>query len=292
MRLWRVALVLNVAVACALAGTVATTVSAAAHDDEDDRPYLALGDSVSFGFIAQAGFEYVNADNFVGYPAYTAPALRLNPVEASCPGETTGSFLASRADDNGCRAYRAQAPLHVPYGSTQMAFATAFLRSHRDTRLVTITLGANDLILLDSGCAGDPACVAAGLPQALALIRANMDTILSRLRSAGFRRTIVVANYYSPDYNDPVRTGAIQLLNQALTAAAEAHGAAIADAFTAFRTAAATVFAGGSPCRAGLLNALPAVQFQCDIHPSQSGQRLIAQAVRGAVRREMRNLEE
>jgi hypothetical protein len=66
----------------------------------------------------------------------------------------------------------------------------------------------------------------------------------------------------------------------------------IADTFTAFRTASANVFAAGSPCRAGLLNALPAVQSQCDVHPSQSGQRLIAHAVRNAFRKETRNLEE
>ena len=28
--------------------------------DDAARPYLALGDSVSFGFITNAGFEYVN----------------------------------------------------------------------------------------------------------------------------------------------------------------------------------------------------------------------------------------
>jgi hypothetical protein len=98
----------SAALAMSLAGTVATTVSAAAHDADDDRPYLALGDSVSFGFIAQAGFEYVNADNFVGYPAYAGRTLELDPVEASCPGETTGSFLSSRAADNGCRPIAAR----------------------------------------------------------------------------------------------------------------------------------------------------------------------------------------
>ena len=289
MILLRFAFGLSAALAMCIVGTAATTLSAAAHDDAEDRPYLALGDSVSFGYITQAGFEYINADNFVGYPAYTGQALRFNPVDASCPGETTGSFLSSSAVDNGCRGYRARAPLHVPYASTQLAFTTAFLRAHRETRLVTIILGANDLLLLENSCAGNPDCVAAGLPQALALISMNMETILSRLRATGFHGAIVVANYYSPDYNDLARTGIIQLLNQALRTAAEAQGAVVADAFTAFQTAAANAFAGGSPCRAGLLNALPANQFLCDIHPSQSGQRLIAQIVRAAFRKEMRN---
>ena len=34
-----------------------------------DRQYLALGDSVVFGFITQAGFEYINPANFVAASA-------------------------------------------------------------------------------------------------------------------------------------------------------------------------------------------------------------------------------
>lgn len=47
--------------------TFASTTSYAA---EEGPAYLALGDSVAFGYIAQAGFEYLNADNFIGYPAF------------------------------------------------------------------------------------------------------------------------------------------------------------------------------------------------------------------------------
>ena len=47
----------------------------------------------------------------------------------------------------------------------------------------------------------------------------------------------------------------------------------------AFQIAASNPFAGGATCKAGLLNALPENQFACDIHPSQSGQKLIARVV-------------
>jgi lysophospholipase L1-like esterase len=271
-------------------GTATATLSAATRgDDEEDGLYLALGDSVSFGYITQAGFEYINADNFVGYPAYIGHALRLNPAVASCPGETTGSFLSSSAADTGCRAYRTHAPLHVMYASTQLQYATSFLRAHRETRLVTITLGANDLFRLEASCRGDLDCVVAQLPAALANISMNMETILSSLRATGFERAIVVANYYSLDYNDVRRTGITQLLNQALSAAAAAQGAVVADTFSAFRAAVSGPFAAGSSCRAGLLNALPANQFLCDIHPSQSGHRLIAATVERAARKGMQN---
>jgi lysophospholipase L1-like esterase len=278
MKSSRLALGLSAAL---LIGTLAATTTqlTAARDDDEGRLYLALGDSGPFGYITQAGFEYANPQNFVGYPAYVAQALRLDPVNASCPGETTGSFLSSTAADNGCRAFRARAPLHVQYTGTQLAFATAFLTGHRNTRLVTLTLGANDLFLLEAGCRGDVTCVLAALPQALGTITFNVETILAGLRATGFDGPILVSNYYATDYTDLTRTGVTAALNQALATAAAAQGALVGDTFTAFRTAASNPFAAGNPCRAGLLNALPANQFLCDIHPSQSGHRLIADTI-------------
>src|SRR5271170_4943141 len=132
--------------------------------DRDARA-LVLGDSVAFAYIASAGHAYINPDNFVGFSNYLDGELQLDVADAGCPGETTGSFLSSTAPDNGCRAYRAAFPLHVAYGSTQAQFATRFLQEHRDVRLVTITLGANDGFLLEDSCATQPnptACIEAG----------------------------------------------------------------------------------------------------------------------------------
>ena len=66
-------------------------------------------------------------------------------------------------------------------------------------------------------------------------------------------------------------------LNQTLAAAAGVHDAVVADAFTAFQQAAAA--AGGKTCFAGLLNGNPANQMTCDVHPSITGQRLLAKTV-------------
>ena len=87
------------------------------------RPYLALGDSITFGFIANAGFAYLNPGNFIGFPDYLSRSLKFEDVNASCPGETTGSFLSQSAPDNGCRFHRSLVPLHVAYTSTQAKFA-------------------------------------------------------------------------------------------------------------------------------------------------------------------------
>lgn len=103
--------------------------------------------------------------------------LRLATTNASCPGEATGGFLSSTGADNGCRAFRQQAPLHVAYGSTQLLFAEGFLGAHLNTRLVTIGLGANDVFLLQQKCANDPnpqQCIGAGLPDVLATIAGNV----------------------------------------------------------------------------------------------------------------------
>jgi lysophospholipase L1-like esterase len=261
---------------------VVVAASAAMPSEPSPRPYLALGDSVVFGFINNAGFEYVNPANFIGFPDYAGRALKATDFDAACPGETTGSFLSASAPDNGCRVFRSQAPLHVPYAGTQSSFALTFLATHRQTRLVTVMLGANDVFLLDMACAGDSTCIAQGLPQVLATISANMATILGQIRGTGYKGVIIVENYYSLDYSDATGTEGTVLLNQAVTAPAAAFGAVVADVFTAFQSAASNPFAAGNTCKAGLLNASTANQFTCDVHPSQSGQQLIAQAVESA----------
>ena len=55
----------------------------------------------------------------------------------------------------------------------------------------------------------------------------------------------------------------------------------VANAFTAFKAAASTRFAGGKTCKAGLLNVDPldATQASSDVHPTQSGHQLLADTV-------------
>jgi len=269
----RIALGLVVAVA-------ATTAWAGPPPASGTDGYLALGDSVVFGFIESDGYAYGNPANFLGYPAYDGPKLNFSVANASCPGETTSGFLSATGADNGCRPYRANFPLHVTYPTTQLDYAVGYLKSHRQTRLVSIGLGANDAFLLQAACNADNACIQAGIQQLLGTIYTNMSTILQNLRATGYGGVLVVVNYYSTDYRDPAQTGFTIAINQTLAAAAAANGAVVADAFTAFQSVAS--FAGGATCMAGLLNADPANQWACDVHPSQSGQQLLAQTVAAA----------
>jgi lysophospholipase L1-like esterase len=251
--------------------------------DESRGTMLSLGDSVVFGYITQDGPAYLNADNFISYPEILGNALRLDAANPSCPGETTAGFLSLTGADNGCRLFRARFPLHESYNSTQLDFALSYLGANkRKTRLVTLSLGANDGFQLIAACGGNPACIQTNLPAALGAVYANLNTILSNLRATGFKGVLMVVNYYSTDYSDAGGTALTAALNQTLAAAAAANGAVVADAFTVFQQAAAV--AGGKTCFAGLLNGNPANQLTCDVHPSITGQRLLAKTVQAAYR--------
>jgi len=275
------------ALAMVMAGA-ATLASATPPSAPGNKPFLALGDSVPFGFITNDGYAYVNSDNFIGYPDWAGGDLRLDTTNAACPGETSVTFVSSTALDPlgpfGCRAFRASFPLHVSYTSseeTQLKFATDFLTAHKQTRLVTIGLGSNDVLALEQSCSGNLACIQAGLPPVLATLKLNMAQILQGLRATGFRGALIVVNYYSLDYSNSDLTALVISLNNTLATVAGENHAVVADAFTAFRNAAySTTFAGGNTCKAGLLNGNPpSGGTLCDVHPSQSGHQLLADTV-------------
>src|SRR5258708_9150152 len=154
--------------AVALLATLATALLAgpalrsALADSNRPQEYLALGASVAFGFNPLV--DPHNADNFIGCPTPVAAALKENLTNASCPGETSSHFIDLTGSDHGCGAFRANYPLHVAYSGTQLAFADSFLTSHLTTQLVSINIGANDLFVLQTTCAGDITCIENGFP--------------------------------------------------------------------------------------------------------------------------------
>src|SRR5258708_15721072 len=136
--------VLAIAVAAALA-LIATPALA------DESPtYLAMGDSVPFGFSPFVSRS--DADGFVGYPEDLASLRDVGVRNAACPGETSGSPISTSAADNGCQLFRSIGDLHVHSKGSQLSYAVAFLRAHRHTSLVTMTIGANDFFLLQKRC--------------------------------------------------------------------------------------------------------------------------------------------
>jgi lysophospholipase L1-like esterase len=282
-RLRQLALVL-----LAVAGLIAVTTPALAVPPGErssygttapGRTYLALGDSVPFGYFGNAGSLYLDPDNFVGYPELVADDLKLRLLNASCPGETTASFIDVDAQSNGCTnsvgsptGYRDAFPLHVDYEGSQLDYALEVLEDAPHVRLVTLQLGANDGFV----CQRIGECsTLAGVQALAARVQANLDLILSTLRDEGdYRGRIVVVTYYALDYADPVGVASVQILNQAIAAAAVANGAVVADGFGAFQARA--LQAGGSSIAAGLVH-------PNDVHPTLEGQRLLATAVEQAV---------
>jgi lysophospholipase L1-like esterase len=253
------------AVAMVAAGTAPAAAGQGAGRAHD---YLALGDSVPFGFNPNADPHH--ADNFVGYPELTAPDLGLALTNATCPGEASGGFISLTGTDNVCRPYRSAFPLHAAYTGSQLDFALSFLSSHPRAKLVSITLGANDLFVCQKttvdGCAAPTELAAA-----LATYRANLTTILARVRQI-YHHELVALTYYSTDYRDAQTTGAIAAVNAVTASVVSRFDGEVADGFTAFAVAAAP--AGGDSCAAGLLIRTSATT--CDIHPSPTGARLLA----------------
>jgi lysophospholipase L1-like esterase len=249
----------------------------------DAGVYLALGDSVPFGFRGGATAEYQDADNFVGYPELVGEELGLEVVNASCPGETTASFLDTKAQSNGCDnsldsgfGYRTAYPLHVLYESvdqSQLDFAVHTLTGNEDVELVTLQIGANDAFICQrttpSRCS-DPADIQAVTQS----VQANLGQILSTLRGeGGYGGQIVVVTYYALDYDDAF-TAATRVLDDGILQVAEANGAAVADGYRAFEPRASQ--SGGDSVAAGLV--LPN-----DVHPTEDGQELLADAVTAVV---------
>ena len=261
-----------------LAGPAVPSALAASNRPQE---YLALGDSVAFGFNPL--LDRSNADNFIGYPTPVDAALKETLTNPSCPGETSSHFISLAGTDNGCGPYRLHFPLHVAYSTSQLAFADSFLQSHPKTLVVSIDIGANDLFVLINGCGGQTSCIQSGLPGMLATLSANLDTIYGHIRNVdGYHHKLVALTYYSLNYSDPVGTNLISQVNQAVAARTLAWKGIVADGFGAF-AAASTAF-GGDTCAAGLRIVVVSSPLTCDIHPSPAGRDLLAQAIVNALR--------
>lgn len=255
--------------------------------------YLALGDSVTFGYeeaqVVPAP-NYQDASSFLAYPQMLGKELHLSVVNAACPGETTSSLIDTTAQSNGCEntpgkgsvGYRTMFPLHVKYTGSQLAFAVSYLKKHHNVRLVSLMIGANDGFV----CQETTPDHCASLPEETALasgIEKNVKTILSAIRNkAKYNGQIAIVNYYALNYADTTATGQSGLLNSSIDAAARPFHVEIADGFGELQAAAA--HSGGNSCTAGLLTQLTGAPTPCGIHPSYAGQSLLAQALAKAIR--------
>jgi lysophospholipase L1-like esterase len=253
--------------------------------------YLALGDSVSFGYMEPTVVpapDFADAASFRGFPEVLGSDLHLKVANAACPGETSSSLLDAGAQSLACEtvaagasgpAYRQAYPLHVRYSGSQMAYANRYLTSHPGTRLVSLMIGANDAFLCQDtttdGCTSE-------LGGVLATITRNVHTILSTIRHRDhYNGQIVIVDYYSLDYGSALASGESRALNSAMAAGAKGMHVRVADAYSAFARAA--LHSGDNTCTAGLLTQLGA-PGTCGVHPSVAGQTLLASTIAGAIK--------
>ena len=248
--------------------------------------YLALGDSIPFGF--DPTITAPATEKYVGYPEIVADVLHLRKskklVNTACPGETSGSFLQLGAPDNGCLGpgpqgqpgFKYSVGLHTSYTESQAAFAIAELSTNKHINLVTLSIGGNDLLLVAQQCAAAPdfaVCVRPKLGPALEQYATNLVEILRAIR-ARYDGSLLLVNVYAPNA-DPLFIEAVTGLNTVMAQIGSGFGATVVDAFQAFQLASALY--GGDPCQAGLLVRLDA--SSCDVHPSATGRDLLAGAV-------------
>jgi lysophospholipase L1-like esterase len=193
--------------------------------------YLSLGTSLAAGVQADplTGISIVTD---VSYPSELAEMLsqdipKLRHLNLGCPGETAETFI-----DGGLCKY--------PQGS-QLDQAVQFLHAHgKFTGLVTIDLGANDILQCVNGLNIDLEC----LGQLLIQLPADLAYILETLQEVAPDVPIVGMNYYNPLlvfwFENPVIAQLTIILqnqiNESLEGVYAAYGVPVADVAGVFKS--------------------------------------------------------
>src|SRR5262245_12965415 len=155
--------------------------------------YLALGDSIAYGFqrpkfdggLPALAFNTGYVDVFAAYLQKIRPSLTV--VNYGCPGETTRSFATSQC------GWPAVGELHNTYVGTQLDAALAFLRSHPgQVSPITLTLWGNDVREFVLDCQGELLCLQRGVSRFIAEFRGRLGAILSELRAAAPSAEIII----------------------------------------------------------------------------------------------------
>jgi lysophospholipase L1-like esterase len=234
-----------------LAGALLVAIGPAAMAHDDDRTehpaaYLALGDSVAAGTQQPAPFT----SN--GYTDHLYEHLRQKYefdtfVNLACPGDDTIEMISGTGGGSPfgslCYGPFAQLP---PGGTSQLDAAVAYLTTNPgEVGLITIAIGANDLLACDTSAPPDElnACVAAQLGQ----IGSNLPVIIGTLQAAAPGVPILGMNYYNPNLafwitgpdGQAFATASLALtdaFNTTLEAVYSAFSVPVADVEEAFRT--------------------------------------------------------
>jgi lysophospholipase L1-like esterase len=244
--------------------------------------YLALGDSLAAGYQPETG-----DDKNGGYVGAVLAGLRsANPgheitaVNLGCSGETTQTLV-----HGGLCTY--------PHGSQlEQALAQLRVKDEPPVEVITIDIGANDVIACISPSGVDGGCAAARITEA----SDSLADMLSQLRTAAPQAKMVVLDYYNPflaawllgsrgEQVAKQSTTSLDSLNSAIAAVAAAHGAEVAKVSGAFSTNDFTVASGGgAPTNVQQVCDLTWMCSRADIHANDAGYKVLADAVLAELR--------
>jgi lysophospholipase L1-like esterase len=268
-----------VAVLVATAAAVLSPIAAAGPDPKLDPPkkyYLALGDSVAYGFqLSKFLADRPPIEYDTGYVDLFAARLReirpeLALVNYGCPGESTSSFMTGP-----CLFSELGNKLHDDYEGSQLDAAIAFLRAHRGrVSPITVTLWGNDVREFVASCGGDFSCIQAEAPAEIVRLTSRLTAILRPLRAEAPEAEIIVTGPWNTSIGFFSETHPLfHSLSTAMSEASAAGGARFADLLPVFNPQ------GDPDTETAMICALTLICTEADSHPSDLGYRTIADAV-------------
>jgi lysophospholipase L1-like esterase len=224
--------------------------------------YLALGDSLAFGYQPNLVFNQGYADDFSANLKSHGGKYYTN---MGCAGETTTTFL-----NGGCPYWYLRKTF---YTGSQMKAALSFLKSHSgQVSPVTLDIGANDLL---PDVDGSTCAISPNWTNDLATFNTNFVNIVNQLSSAlNGKGDLIVMNYYDPYQNqcssNPQVLSDIELVNSDIQSDLTGTPAHLVDVFTAF--------GGATTPNANICNYTWMCSSYNDIHATQTGYSVIAGA--------------
>jgi lysophospholipase L1-like esterase len=256
----------TVAVLLALSGTAASGTSLRPVYQSPQSYYLALGDSMAYGFQPTKANALPSAFN-TGYVDLFAARLRklsskIKVVNYGCPGESTVTFARG-----GCDWLKHGGKMHDAFRGSQLKAAEAFLRAHPgNVSPITVTLWGNDLPLPLSQNAKRA-------PRAIASFASRFSAILRQLRAAAPAAEIIVTGAWNPEadrlaQNEPL----YRSVDAAIKRAAMASRVRVANMFAALNGTGNVKTQQARICR------LTFICSKGDPHPTNAGYRAMADA--------------
>lgn len=250
----------------AFSGSAASRTSQGPVYQPPQSYYLALGDSMAYGFQPTKANAPPSAVK-TGYVDLFAARLRkLSPkiqvVNYGCPGESAVTFTRG-----GCDWLKHGGKLHNAFRGSQLEAAKAFLRAHPGkVSPITVTLWGNDVPLPLSQNAK-------GAPKAIASFASRLTSILKQLRVAAPSAEIIVTGAWNPEADRLAKAEPLyRSVDAAIKRSATASRARVANMFTALDGS------GNVKTQQARLCRLTFVCSKGDPHPTDAGYRAMADA--------------